>query len=323
VILRIGAEATAILFDGKRAVGVAYDHDGEARRVMAKREVIISAGTVNSPKLLQLSGVGDPSLLKQHGIAVVQDLAGVGQNLRDHYTVRIAAKVKRAATINERSKGWRLGLEIARWLVGLPSILALSPSLVHVFWKSRPDLNRGDIQVLFTPASYKPGKTYQLDDFPGMTCGARQQRPESSGTVRITSSDPKALPAVQPNYLVDPRDQEVIVAALKIARQLLHSDALKPYLVEEVLPGPDVKTDADWLDYARERGGTAYHMVGTCRMGVAGDPLAVVDETLSVIGLEGLRVVDASVMPQVPSANTLAATLMVAEKAADMILAAR
>jgi choline dehydrogenase len=262
-------------------------------------------------------------LLKQHGIAVVQDLAGVGQNLRDHYTVRIAAKVKNAATINERSRGWRLGLEIARWLVGLPSIMALSPSLVHVFWKSRPDLNRGDIQVLFTPASYKPGKTYQLDDFPGMTCGARQQRPESAGTVRITSADPKALPAVQPNYLVDPRDQEVIVAALKIARQLLHTSALKPYLVEEVLPGPDVKTDADWLAYARERGGTAYHMVGTCRMGVASDPMAVVDETLSVIGLEGLRVVDASVMPQVPSANTLAATLMVAEKAADMILASR
>ena len=323
VILRIGAEATSILFDGKRAVGVAYDHDGQARRVMARREVIISAGTLNSPKLLQLSGVGDPSLLSQHGISVVQGLTGVGRNLRDHYTVRIAARVKDAATINERSRGWRLGLEIARWLVGLPSIMALSPSLVHVFWKSRPDLNRGDIQVLFTPASYKPGKTYELDDFPGMTCGARQQRPESSGTVAITSSDPKALPAVQPNYLVDPRDQEVIVAALKIARQLLHTGALKPYLVEEVLPGPNVKTDADWLAYARERGGTAYHMVGTCRMGVAGDPLAVVDETLSVIGLEGLRVVDASVMPQVPSANTLAATLMVAEKAADMILAAQ
>jgi choline dehydrogenase len=320
VILRIGAEATRILFEGTRAIGVAYDHDGEARQVMARREVIISAGTLNTPKLLQLSGIGDPVLLQNLGIPVHHALQGVGRNLRDHYTVRIAARAKNTVTINERSKGWRLGVEITRWLLGLPSIMALSPSLVHVFWKSNPDLNRGDIQVLFTPASYKPGKTYQLEDVPGMSLGARQQRPESAGTVAITSADPKSLPAIQPNYLKETKDQEVIVAALKIARRLMHTEALKPYLVEETLPGRDVQTDEEWLHYARERGSTAYHMVGTCRMGRPNDPQAVVDETLSVIGLEGLRVVDASVMPQVPSANTLAATLMVAEKAADMIL---
>mgnify|MGYP006265719031 FL=1 len=320
VILRIGAEAVSLIIEGRRAIGVSYLHDGEQRSVMARREVLICAGTLNSPKLLQLSGIGDPALLQTHGITPLHPLTGVGKNLRDHYTVRIAARVKNTVTINERTKGWRLGLEIARWLVGLPSIIALSPSLVHVFWKSNPDLNRGDIQILFTPASYKPGKTYQLDDFPAMTCGARQQRPESHGTVSITSADPHALPAIQPNYLQDPRDQRVIVAALKLARRLLQTEALKPYFVEEFLPGADVQTDAEWLAYAKERGGTAYHMVGTCRMGVATDPQAVVDETLSVIGLEGLRVIDASVMPQVPSANTLAATLMVAEKAAAMIL---
>jgi choline dehydrogenase len=320
VILRIGAEALSILFDGRRAIGVSYDHDGTKRKVMARREVIISAGTINSPKLLQLSGIGDPALLKHHGLGVRHPLTGVGQNLKDHFTVRIAATVRNAATINEHSRGWRLGIEITRWLVGLPSIIALSPSLVHVFWKSNPDLSRGDIQILFTPASYKPGKTYQLDDFPGMTCGARQQRPESSGTVAITSADPRLMPAVQPNYLQDERDQRVIVAALKLARRLMQTEALKPYLMEETLPGFDVQSDADWLAYAKERGGTAYHMVGTCRMGIASDPLAVVDENLLVIGLEGLRVVDASVMPQVPSANTLAATLMVAEKAANMII---
>jgi len=184
---------------------------------------------------------------------------------------------------------------------------------------SRPDLNRGDIQVLFTPASYKEGKTYVLDDHPGMSCGARQQRPESKGTVRITSPDPAALPAIQPNHLAERSDQEVIVAALKLARALLHSRAMAPYLAAETLPGDGVATDAEWLDYARRRGSTAYHLVGTCRMAPPSDRTAVVDDELRVYGFEGLRVVDASVMPQVPSANTMAATLMVAEKAADMI----
>jgi choline dehydrogenase len=319
VDLRVKAEAHAIVLEGRRAVGVRYRQGGVERVVHARREVVVCSGTLNSPKLLQLSGVGDPSLLQQHGVKVRHELPGVGQNLRDHYTVRIAARAKDVPTINERSRGWRLGLEIARWLTGRPSIMALSPSLVHVFWKSRPELNRGDIQVLFTPASYKEGRVYVLDEFPGMTCGARQQRPESSGSVKIRSSDPRELPLVQPNYLADPRDQAVIVAALKIARNLLRTTALSRYFVEEIVPGPGVRTDDEWLDYARRRGSTAYHLVGTCRMGHASDPGAVVDHELRVHGLDRLRVVDASVMPQVPSANTLAATLMVAEKAADMI----
>lgn len=319
VVLRVGAQALSVMFEGRRAVGIRYRQDGAECTVRARREVILCCGTLNSPKLLQLSGIGDGLLLGRHGIPVVRELPGVGQNLRDHYTVRIAARVKDVPTINERSRGWRLWLEMLRWLAGRPSIMALSPSLVHVFWKTKPDLTRGDIQVLFTPASYKEGKVYVLDDFPGMTCGARQQRPESSGFVAIRSSDPLDLPAVQPNYLADPRDREVVVAALKLARRLLRTGALARYFVEETLPGAGVATDDEWLDFARRRGSTAYHLVGTCRMGRATDPLAVVDHELRVHGLEGLRVVDASVMPQVPSANTMAATLMVAEKAADMI----
>jgi len=190
---------------------------------------------------------------------------------------------------------------------------------VHVFWMSRSDLNRGDIQVLFTPASYQEGKAYVLDDHPGMSCGAHQQRPESKGHVRIMSPDPAALPTVQPNYLAERRDQEVIVAALKFARALLNSRAMAPYLTAETLPGDGVRTDAEWLDYARCRGSTAYHLVGTCRMAPPSDRTAVVDDELRVYGFESLRVVDTSIMPQVPSANTMAATLMVAEKAADMI----
>jgi choline dehydrogenase len=319
VDLRVEAQATGILLEGTRAVGVRYKQGEQLREVRARREVIVCAGTINSPKLLQLSGIGPASLLRQLGVGMVQDLPGVGENLRDHFTVRIAARAKNVTTLNEKSRGWRLGVEIARWLAGLPSIIALSPSLVHVYWKSRPELDRGDIQVLFTPGSYQEGKAYVLDEFPGMSCGARQQRPESKGYVRLRSADSRDDPLIQPNYLAEAKDQSVLLAALKLARRLMASQAIAPYFADETLPGPQVETDDELLDFARRRGSTAYHLVGTCKMGPRGDPMAVVDPALKVHGVQCLRVADASVMPQVPSANTLAATLMVAEKAADLI----
>jgi choline dehydrogenase len=319
VDLRIGAQGVAVICEGTRATGVRYVQGGQAREVRARREVIVCAGTLNSPKLLQLSGIGPAPLLNACGVAVVKDLPGVGENLRDHYTVRIAARAKNVTTINELSRGWRLGAEIAKWLAGYPSILALSPSLVHVFWKSRPDLARSDVQVLFTPGSYKEGKTYALEDVPGMSCGGRQQRPSSSGHVRVRSSDPNADPVIQPNYLADAEDQRVIVGALRLARKLMATRAVAPYFDRETVPGPQVSTDDELLDFARRRGSTAYHLVGSCKMGPGSDPMAVVDPQLKVHGIDSLRVADASVMPQVPSANTLAATLMVAEKAADLI----
>ena len=319
VDLRTDAMATSIVCDGRRATGVRYRRQGVEQEVQARGEVIVCAGAINSPKLLQLSGIGPAGLLRERGLPVLHPLAGVGENLRDHYTVRMTARARNVRTINESAHGWRLGLEIARWLAGRPSIIGLSPSLVHVFCKSQPQLSRGDIQVLFTPASYKAGRHYEVDDAPGMSVGARQQRPESRGHVRIDGPDPMRNPRIQPNYLADPRDQQTIVAALKIARSLLQTRALAPYFEAETLPGPAVSSDAEWLDFARRSGNTAYHMVGSCSMGPAGDPLAVVDAQLRVHGIEALRVVDASVIPRVPSANTLAATLMVAEKAADHI----
>ena len=322
VDLRVRAEAQSLLFEGTestRATGVRYRLGGLTHEVMARCEVLVCAGTLNSPLLLQRSGIGPATVLQQAGVDVRHDLPGVGENLRDHYTVRMTARARNIITFNELSRGWRRSAEIAKWLVGAPSVIALSPSLVHVFWMSMPELTRGDIQVLFTPGSYKEGKTYELDDEPGMSCGARQQRPFSAGHVHIRSADAGAAPVVQPNYLADPRDQQVIVRALKLARRLLTTRAVAPYFSHELLPGAAVNSDDEWLDFARRRGSTAYHLVGSCKMGPAEDSMAVVDAQLRVRGLQNLRVVDASVMPQVPSANTLAATLMVAEKAADMI----
>ena len=199
-------------------------------------------------------------------------------------------------------------------------MLGLSPALVHWFWKSDPMLTEPDLQGIFTPASYKEGFIGLLDDFPGMTAGVNQHRPESVGYVRVSGPDAFADPVIQPNYLSHPRDQQTLVAGIKLARSLLRTPELAPYFVSEHLPGPDATTDDDLLAFARRYGTTSFHVVGTCRMGPASDPTAVVDDELRVHGVNALRVVDASVMPNIPSANTCAATLMLAEKAADMVL---
>ncbi|WPB57314.1 GMC family oxidoreductase [Xylophilus sp. GOD-11R] len=321
--IRTRAQTVAIELEGKRATGVRYlqgEAGGPMKAVRARREVIVCAGAINTPKLLQLSGIGPAEHLRAHGITVAHALEGVGANLQDHYSVRVVARVRNSRTVNEMAQGTGLVGQVARWLAGRPNLLAVSPSLMHWFAKSRPDLAQPDLQGVFTPASYKEGYVGRLDNFPGMTAGVWGHQPWSVGSVRLRSSQALDEPLVQPNYLEDERDHPVLVSGIRQARALLASPALAHFFESETMPGAQAQSDDEVLDFARRYGVSACHLAGTARMGRADDPMAVVDATLKVHGLDGLRVVDASVMPSVPSANTCAGSMMVAEKAADMIL---
>ena len=321
--LHTNAHVTRILLDGKRAVGVVYakgGRGGKAVEVRAKREVILSGGAINSPQLLQLSGIGPGALLRSLGIAVTHDLAGVGENLRDHYAPRFSGRIKNSDTINERSRGLNLVGEVVKYFIGGKSILSLSPSMVYGFWHSDPVAKNNDLQFIFTPASYKVNVHGLLDDHPGFTVATWQHRPESKGWVRARSPDPFEKPIIQPNYLDDEVDRKAVVSAMKLSRQLIHTDAMKPYFDGEVYPGDDAQSDDELLEAARHYGNTTFHVMGTCRMGPDSDPSAVVDDRLRVRGLENLRVIDASIMPTMVSANLNAATMMIGEKGADMVL---
>ncbi len=318
--LRTGALATQILMGSGHATGIRYQQGEETRLVHARQEVILCGGVINSAQLLQISGVGDPDHLAEIGVPVVAALPGVGQNLRDHFTPRFTARVKGVQTFNELSRGFAFAKEVGKWLAGRPSILSLPATACYAFAKSDPVLEHSDLQITFMPACYKDGRQNQLDDLPGMTLAAWQQRPESLGFVKARSADPKARPQIQPNYLSSETDRRVLLAGLKLARKLMRTAPMAPYFAGEIYPGEAAVSDDDLMATARERGTTTFHMMGTCRMGPQSDPSTVVDAQLRVHGLQGLRVADASIFPTMPSANTNAASLMVGEKAADLIL---
>ena len=323
VDIRTNAQAAEILFEGTRANGVRYLRDvreGNAVEVRARREVILCAGALNTPKLLQLSGIGPAEVLGDLGIKVRVDLHGVGNNLRDHYGVRMVSTLKGVKTFNSMAQGLPLGLEVVKWLWGRPSLLSVSPSLTHLFWKSSDALETPDLEYVMTPASFREGTVGLLDNMPGMTVGVWQMRPESHGYVRPVSRNPFDPPEINPNYLSDPRDQQVLLRSIHLGRKLMTTAPLQPWLTGKTNPDQDLQSDDELLDWARREGITLYHMIGTARMGPDGDPGAVVDSQLRVRGLQGLRVADASVMPVMPSGNTNAPVMMVAEKAADMIL---
>lgn len=317
------SQVTRILFEERRAFGVELKKGGprgQTGKIYARKEIILSGGAINSPQLLQLSGIGSTNLLKELGIPVVHNLPGVGENLRDHYAPRFTARVKNIDTINEKARGAKLWWEVAKYFLGGNSIVNLSPTLVYCFWHSDENVKNKDLQLTFTPASYKEGVQSQLDDQPGFTIASWQQRPESKGFVRAKTANPFEAPEIQPNYLQEEGDRRVLLAGMKLARNLMRTEALKPYFDYEQYPGEGVKTDEELLQVAKERGTTTFHVMGTCRMGPETDPLSVVDESLCVRGIEGLRVIDASIMPNMLSANLNAAVMMIAEKGADMIL---
>ncbi|MGJ4943231.1 GMC family oxidoreductase [Bradyrhizobium sp. HKCCYLS1011] len=322
VEIRTNAHATGVILDGKRAVGVRYSRGGRGgvpMEVRARKEVILSGGAYNSPQLLQLSGIGAPDLLREHGIEVRHALNSVGEGLQDHYAPRTVARVKNIKTINELARGVNLWGEALKWAVTRRGILSLSPTMVYCFWHSGETAESSDLQLTFTPASYKEGVQGQLEDEPGMTVASWQQRPESRGYLRLRSADPFAPPVIQTNYLTAELDRRVVVAGMKLARRLLASAPLAPYYAYEDFPGPKVSSDDELLAAATERATTTFHPGCTCRMGPADSTWAVVDDHLRVHGLEGLRVVDASVMPRMISANLNASTLMIADKASDLI----
>ncbi|MBR0682330.1 choline dehydrogenase [Roseomonas eburnea] len=319
--VRTNARACGIVFEGRRAVGIRYltQRNGTPMEVRARREVIISAGTVNTARLLQVSGIGPAATLARIGVPVFHELP-VGENFRDHYASRIVMRAKDGVeTLNQLAKGFKLAQQVARWAMGRPSILATAPSHVHIFWKSFEGLDEPDLQGVFTPGSYAEGKVYVLDDYPGCTAGAWQHRPESTGWVRARSADVFEDPEIQPNYLADEMDRRVHLGGIRLIRRLLNTPQMAKLLDSEVLPGVNVERDDELLDFAYRNGSTTYHLIGTCRMGTAEDSTAVVNDRLQVHGLEALRVVDASIMPSMTSANTYATTMMIAERGSDFI----
>ncbi|WP_170364245.1 GMC family oxidoreductase [Ruegeria arenilitoris] len=316
-----GAQAREITFDGHRATGVIYRQGGKGAdlTVTAAREVLVCSGALKSPQLLQMSGIGDPEDLSPHGIAVRHALPGVGKNLQDHLDFILAYKTKDTDNFGIGAAG-TVGLvkHLLRWRKTGVSMAATPFAEGAAFLKTSPDLDRPDIQLHFTIALVDD-HARKLHLGYGFSCHICKLRPESRGTVSLHSADPFAAPAIDPAFLSDPRDLDTMIKGARMTREILEAPALAKYRHKEMFGTDTARTDPDWEGHIRARADTIYHSVGTCKMGV--DDLAVVDPQLRVRGLQGLRVVDASVMPTLVSGNTNAPTIMIAEKAADMILA--
>lgn len=320
--VELRAMTTWILFEGKRAVGIEFVQDGEKRRVMVAREVILAAGSVESPKLLEISGIGQGALLQELGIPVVHESRGVGENLQDHVMIGCQAPLKKNEySINELSRGLKLVGQVIKY--GLTRKGLLSYPVAHgcAFCKTRPELELPDMQIHFMAASMDlevlaTKQELALDKTPGMASNPCQLRPESRGSIHAKSPDGTVPPRIVPNYFSDPIDQEMAVAQLKVIRKIWQQPALAPYKE----PGdPFGETDEQMFEYAKIAAGTVYHPVGTVAMGP--DERFPLDPQLRVRGVEGLRVIDASVFPRITSGNTNAPTIMVAEKGAEMVLA--
>ena len=306
-----------ILFEGRRAVGVAFRRGGESGLARARREIILCAGAIGSPQILMLSGVGPEGQLRALGIEVVAALPGVGQSLQDHYSAPIKLKCRERITVNDVMQSNLKKVEAGlRYYLFRNGPLAMGTSPAALFARTRPELASPDIKCSISPFSAERPQD-GLHPFSGFTLIAYQLRPDSRGEIKLKSPDPAAAPAVHPNYLAAETDQQTIVAGLQLCRRILAQPQMARFVGEEFQPGPKVAGDEALLAYARARGGTVFHPTSTCKMGQ--DAMAVVDAALRVRGIAGLRVADASVMPTVVSGNTNAATIMIGEKGADLV----
>lgn len=314
------AQTNGLVIEGNRVLGVRYRKDDADFTVNARREVVLSAGAINSPQIMELSGIGDPEILKEAGLPVVHPMKGVGRNLQDHLQARIISRCTQAITTNDDLASMvrkaRIGL---KYLLFRRGPLAVGINQAGGFVKTNDADSRPDIQFHFgTLSSDKPGAP--VHEFPGFTLSSCQLRPESRGEVHVASNDPYEYPRIRPNYLSEEKDCEVMIAGFRLSRRVLEKPAMQPFVAEEHSPGRDVQSDDEILDYLRRDATTIFHPTGTCRMGPAEDDRSVVDARLRVHGLEGLRVADASIMPTIVSGNTNAACIMIGEKASDMIL---
>ena len=316
--IRTGAFVQRLTLDGALCSGVVYRGPTGTVEVKAKREVIMAAGAVQTPQILELSGVGNPSLLRKYGLTVRHEAPMVGENYIDHYATRMNWRVKNTQTLNEMAQGWRVAMAALKYFTQRKGILTLGTGLVHGFVKSQPDIATPDVQYFFMHASYANAAVRKLDSLPGLTIGVTGLRPTSTGSIHIQSPDASRQPCIRPNFLAQTEDQTVLINGMKIARRIMGQAAMRHYIDHEMSPGEGAQTDQQWLDFARENGQTIYHPIGTCRMG--SDEQSVVDPRLKFKGIARLRVVDASVMPAMVSGNTQAAVMMIAEKGADMIL---
>ena len=319
--IQCDAHVESLLLEDKRCTGLRYRIGNESREAHTRCEVVLCAGSINSPQILELSGVGQPEVLRARGIEVHHALEGVGENLRDHYVPRLRWNIReRGVTFNDRASGFGLAWQILRYAFTRRGFLALPSSPILAFLRTRPELEAPDVQLHFIPFAIEHIKKRKLARDPGMTIAMCQLRPESRGSIHIDSSDPMRAPEIRFNFLSAAIDRETLVAGVREARRIVEASAMDALRGTEVSPGADIQSDAAILDYIRTTAQTAYHPVGTCKMGA--DEMAVVDPQLKVRGIEGLRVADGSIMPTLMSGNTNGPIIMIGEKASDMMLEA-
>ena len=320
LVISANSRIHRVSFADGAATGVDYERDGQRLHASARREVLLCAGALGSPHVLLLSGVGPAAALQRHGIAVIADRPGVGENLQDHLGINTVYEVRPGMSMNSVLSGWRKYMHGVRYLLNASGPLAMGTSHAQAFIRSEPGMDRPDVQLSFRPWSFTFEKSgaLRMHPFASIQIAGLQLRPQSRGTVSLASADPLQAPLIRPNYLSAPKDRAAIIRTLKSIRRIVQTGPLADLIVQEKMPGRQVQSDEELLQFIRQESQSYYHPVGSCRMGQDDD--AVVDERLRVKGVRNLRVVDASIMPALVGGNTNAPTIMIAEKAADLIL---